>query len=168
MKIRQVILACIVVLSLMMTWSKAGKAEPPLETGQIESYTKLIFSVDNYVIVQGRWKTTAGNLKTLSRINATHIVCDKHSMTCKEIIAVVKTPQEEPLFKKPQLFLGETIYIIVDWSNDIISAKYEGPVADVELRISLRDKFAERRFRETKARGIKSADPNNYEQWILE
>jgi hypothetical protein len=89
-------------------------------------------------------------------------------MTCKEIIAEVITPQEEPLFKKTQLFIADTIYKIVDWSNDIISAKYEAPVADVELRLSLRDKFAERHHRESKARGSKASDPNNYAQWVLE
>ena len=56
------------------------------------------------------------------------MTCDKNSMTSKEIIASVVTPQEEPLFEKPELFIAETIYQIVDWSHDVIIAKYEAPV----------------------------------------
>jgi hypothetical protein len=169
-KIRQTILVCIAIMSLMVTWSEAEQTKPLLELDQIESDSKGIISLDsNHAYAQGRWKRTAGNLNfSLPRINTTHISCDKNSMTCNEIIACVITPQEEPLVRKPQLLIFDLIYKVVDWSNDIISAKYEGPAADLELRISLRDKFAERRLRETKARRNKTADPNKHGQWILE
>jgi hypothetical protein len=170
MKTRQIVVACIALLGLMFTWSKTGQTEPPLGLDQIMSASKGFSSIDKHVFVQGRWKRTGGNVKLNipPRINTISITCDKNSMTCKEIIASVVTPQEEPLFEKPELFIAETIYQIVDWSNDVIIAKYEAPVANFELRISLKDKLAERRWRETKARGSKTSNPNNYLQWILE
>jgi len=139
-------------------------------TDQIESISKDIRSIENYVFVKGRWKRTAGNttLKKPPRINTVSITCDKNSMTCKEIIAELVTPAEESVFKTKQLFIDETTYKIVDWSNEIIHAKYAAPVADFELRISIKDGLAERRWRETKARGSKTSDPNIYAQWTLE
>ena len=170
MKIRQIVVACIALLGLMFIWSKTGQTEPPLVLDQIMSAPKGFSSIDKYVFVRGRWKRTGGNLKLNipPRINTISITCDKNSMICKEIIAYVVTPQEEPLLEKPDLSIAETIYQIVDWSNDVIIAKYKAPVADVELRISLRDELAEKRWRETKARGSKGSDPNKYLQWILE
>jgi hypothetical protein len=59
-------------------------------------------------------------------------------------------------------------YQIIDWTNDIINAKREAPVADIQITISLKDNFAEKSFRETKARGSDTANPNVYGKWILE
>ncbi len=59
-------------------------------------------------------------------------------------------------------------YNIIDWSGDTIRAKYEGPVADIELRISVKDKVGERSYRETKSRGSEKSDPNVFQSWILE
>ena len=169
---KRIIVACIALLGIMFIWSNTGQADPHLYLGpnQIMSIAKDFSFIDKNVFVQGRWKRSGGNIKLNipPRINTISITCDKNSMTCKEIIASVVTPQEESLFEKPELFIAETIYQIVDWSNDVITAKYEAPIADLELRISLKDKFAERRYRETKARGSKTSNPNNYLQWILE
>jgi hypothetical protein len=61
-------------------------------------------------------------------------------MICREIIAEVLTPKEAAAqhFEKPKLFIDETDYKIVTWSNDVITAQYLAPVADFELRISLK------------------------------
>jgi hypothetical protein len=80
----------------------------------------------------------------------------------------VITPREQPRFEKPQLMIVQTTYKIIHWSNDTISALYEAPVADVQLKISLGDKFVERHSRETKARGSKGADSKIYHALILE
>ena len=135
----------------------------------ISSPIKDIRPIDNYVLLQGRWKkTTKTNYHKLSRINSTYITCNKKSMTCKENTAVLVTPEDEPGLKLRTLYVVSLTYQIVDWSADIINAKHKGPVADFEIRISIRDNFAERSFRETKARGSETANPNVYEHWILE
>lgn len=151
------------LLTLVIVFSCSG-------TDKIESISKNIRSIDNYVFVQGRWKRIAGNttLKKPPRINTVSITCDKISMTCKEIIAELVTPEEESIFKTKQLFIDETTYKIADWSNEIILAKYIAPVADFDLKISIRDGIAERRWRETKARSSETSDPNIYAQWLLE
>jgi hypothetical protein len=150
----------IFLLGLMCACSKAEEVSSP---------PKDIRPIDNYVVVQGRWKkTTKTNYHKLSRINSTYITCDKKSMTCKENTAVLVTPEDEPDFKIRSLYIVDINYRTINWSNDIVNAKYEGPVADFEIRISLRDKFAERSFRETKARGSETANPNIYEHWVLE
>jgi len=139
------------------------------EIDKISSPPKEIRLIDNYVFVQGRWKkTTKTNYHKLSRINSTYITCDKKSMTCKENTAVLVTPEDEPESKLRTLYIVDLTYQIINWSDDIINSKSEGPVADFEIKISLRDKFAERSFRETKARGSETANPNVYEHWILE
>jgi hypothetical protein len=158
-------------LALIFTWYIIAQAEPPL-ADKIRSPVKNVYSNEgkDYLSAQGRWKRTAGSvtLHNPSRINSTFITCTKDSMTCTEVTAKLVTPQEIPHFEKATLFADATTYQIVEWSNNIIHAKYLAHVADFELRISLMDKFIERRWRETKARGSTTSDPNNYEQWILE
>jgi len=151
----------IFLLGLIWACSEADKISSPI---------KDIRLVDNYVIsVQGRWKkTTKTNYHKLSRINSTYITCNNKSMTCQENTAVLVTPEDEPNLQIRTLYIVDLTYQIVNWSDDIINAKFEGFVGDFEVRISLKDKFAERSFRETKARGSETADPNVYEHWILE
>ena len=50
------------------------------EIDEISSPPKDIRSIDNYVVVQGRWKKTTNTNYHLSRINSTYISCDKKSM----------------------------------------------------------------------------------------
>jgi len=139
------------------------------DADEISSPTKGITSFDNYVIIQGRWKkTNKTKYHRLSRINSTYITCDKKSMTCTENTAILATPQDDPILKEKFLYILIINYRIINWSNDIINAKYDAPVADVEIKISIKDNFAERRYRETKARGSETADPNVHEHWILE
>jgi len=163
--------AIISLLCLGLIWPQIGQCDPSFSTDEIQSQFKTIHSAGNHVLVTGRWKRTTGTVKLNKPpiINTTTIKCDKLNMTCSEIIAGVVTPREEPkLFEKPYLFIEETNYKIINWSNGIINAKHEAPVADFELRISLRDNVAERKSRETKARGSSTSEPKNYESWELE
>jgi len=140
------------------------------KTDSIDSERKQIQAVENYVFVKGRWKKTEGTSSSHSpaRMNTVSIICDKNALTCKEIIAEVVTPQDDSFFKTKQLFIHEMTYRIVDWSNEIIIAKYAAPVADLDLRISIKDGIAEKHWRETKARGSDTANPNIYTNLILE
>jgi hypothetical protein len=162
----------ILFLSLLLAWFQPGQCEPPFIIDQIRSQFKSILSTGNQVLVKGRWKRTTGTVKLNipPKINTTTITCDKPSLTCREIIAGAVTPEQKPgLFEKPYLFIEETSYKIINWSNDgVIIAKHESLVADFELRISLEDEFAERRWRETKAHGSNTSDSKNYGIWTLE
>jgi hypothetical protein len=140
---------------------------PAYSKDEIRSPSKRIQLVDYLVIVEGRWKQTASSgTNVLGRINSAYVTCNKSSMICEENIAVLANPQDS--HPDNFLYVLSTKYKIISWSNDIINAKYEALVADLELRISVRDKFAERSFRETKARGSDTANPNIFGIWVLE
>ena len=140
---------------------------PACSKDEIRSPGKRVQLYDYLVIVEGRWKQTASSgSKTLARINSAYVICNKLSMTCEENTAVLETPQEDP--PTNLLYIINITYKISEWSEDIIKARHEAPVADFDLRISVRDKFAERSFRETKARGSETANPNVFGHWVLE
>jgi predicted small secreted protein len=135
----------------------------------IETTPKSISKKANYVFAEGRWKALPGSRASIiSKINFTSITCDRNNMTCNEIESLVFTPKEQPILKKNLLYNQEFSYEIIDWTDDIIKAKREAPVADIEITISIKDRFAEKSYRETKARGSDTADPNIYGKWILE
>lgn len=155
---------------IVIVWSVAGWGEPLLTPEQVQSHFKSITTINDYVFVKGRWNRTAGNttFHKPPRINTVYLTCDKKTMSCKETIAELLTPQEISGFEKPQLYIDENSYRILEWSNDIIRAVYLAPVANFELRISIKKKTAERYWQETKTRGVISSNANNFENWILE
>ena len=170
MKIMRITAAVASLFTLLLSSSVAGRGEPVLTPEQVQSHFKSITATDNYVFVHGRWKRTAGNttFNKPPRINTVAVTCHKKTMTCKEIIAELVTPQEVSGFEKPQLYIDENTYRVIDWTDDTIHATYGAPVGDFDLRISIRDKMAERHWRETKARGVKTSDTKNFENWVLE
>ena len=157
----KILLVCILLFSFLPACSNIAQIESPIKHFQTS---------DGLVVIQGRWKKTDGNFFRPHRINTTYITCDRSTMTCREIIAEVLTKKEAADFKfdTPRLFVDDTTYEIITWSNDVITARYMTRVADFELKISIKDQFAERRWRETKARGVETSDPKNFGQWILE
>ena len=78
------------------------------------------------------------------------------------------TPNEQPILETKALYHNEFTYEIINWADDVIKAKRSAPVADIEIKISLKDNFAEKSFRETKARGSETANPDHYGKWVLE
>jgi hypothetical protein len=139
------------------------------DLNSIETPRKSIKKNGNVVLAEGRWKATPGTKPgIISKINFTSITCDRNNMTCKEIESLVFTPKEQPILKNNLLYNQEFTYQIIDWSDDTIKAKRQPPVADVEITISLKDNFAEKSFRETKARGSDTANPDVYGKWVLE
>ena len=138
---------------------------------QIHTYPRSIHTGVDWVVVMGRWKTTVNKTAypKLAAVNAIHIFCSKQLRTCQEATANLYTPADEPKDTSgASLHVLVTDYKILDWSGDTIRAKYEASVADIELKISLKDRVAERSFRETIARGSDTADPNVFQSWILE
>lgn len=155
------VLICAVLFSCLPACSNVDQIESPIKNFQTS---------EGFVAIQGRWKRTDGNFFRPHRINTTSITCDRSTMICREIIAEVLIKKEAAEFKydNPRLFIDDTTYEIITWSNDVITARYLAPVADFELKISIKDQFAERHWRETKARGVETSDPKNFGQWILE
>jgi hypothetical protein len=139
------------------------------DLNNIESPRKSIKKVDEFVFAEGRWKALPETkARIISRINFTSITCDRNNKTCKEIISLVYVPKEHRLYENYILYSQNFTYQITDWTNDIIKAKWDAPVADVEITISLKDNFAEKSYRETKARGSESSNPDIYGKWVLE
>ncbi len=137
----------------------------------IKSPTKIINALsENQVFLEGRWKEVSPikNYKTTPKINTTSILCDKGSNSCIEHEACLATRKDNSILPYTLLYVQPTTYIITEWSDTVIKAKYEARAGDVELRISLADKSAEKSFRETSARGAMGANPDLIEHWILE
>lgn len=120
------------------------------------------------VFAEGRWGIIlATSLGIIPKINFASISCDTNDMTCEEIESFIWTPKEQPILKENLLYHQRSVYQIIDYSDNTIKAKREAPVADIEITISLKDHFAEKSFRETKARGSETSNPNIYGKWIL-
>ena len=154
------IIPLIFITALLMGCSNPNSIETP---------RKNIKKDRNFVFAEGRWKAMPGTKPgIISKINFTSITCDCNNMTCKEIESLLFTPEEQPILKNNLLYNQEFTYQIINWSDDTIKAKRETPVADIEITISLKDNFAEKSFRETKARGSDTANPDVYGKWVLE
>ena len=135
----------------------------------IQSPKKRIKKDGDAVFVEGRWKELAGTKPgIISRINFTSITCDRKDMKCREVESLLFTPREQPVLKHSQLYNHEFTYQVIHWADETIKAKREALVADIEITISLKDNFAEKGFRETKARGSDTANPDVYGKWVLE
>ena len=162
-------IALFISLSLILVDTVHG--EPALTPDKIQSDLKRINTVGNNVFVKGRWKSLGGNSRyhKIPQLNTVRITCYKEAMICKEIIAKLVTPLEESMFDTPRLSIRERTYRVIDWSVDkILHAIYETPAANFELKISVQDALAERHWRETKARGSDTSNPNLFENWALE
>ena len=139
------------------------------DPNSIETPRKNIKKTGNIVSAEGRWKAMPGTKPgIISKTNFTSITCDRNKMTCNEIESLLFTAKEQPVLKANLLYNQEFTYQIIDWSEDTIKAKREPIVADVEITISLKDNFAEKNFRETKARGSDTANPDVYGKWVLQ
>jgi hypothetical protein len=57
---------------------------------------------------------------------------------------------------------------ILEWSDTVVRTQAQPPAADIEIHISLVDRFAERSQRETSTRGALLADPSRVQHWTLE
>jgi len=139
------------------------------DLGNIDSPKKRIKQDGNTVLAEGRWKAIPGTKAgIISAINSTSITCDRKTMTCREVESLLFTPKEHPFLNHNILYNQEFTYQIIDWSDNIIRAKREALVADVQIAISLRDNFAEKSYRETRARGSDTANPDVSGKWVLE
>ncbi|SRR6266849_7469388 len=118
-----------------------------------------------WVSATGRWQKSAGNLNKSPAINTLEIWCDKGLGSCRETRAILTTPKDSDFQSPAHLFTYYHEYRIVSWSDGNLIAREETPAFDIDLKISVTDKVVEKNWRETRARGNETADPNN---WLIE
>lgn len=133
---------------------------------------KEILKDGQNVVVKGRWKSREGeDFVLMPKVNIVNIVCDKNLMVCTETIARLSSMEENEFLKERNvnmLTMGTIPFKIIEWTDDGLVATYNAPVANVEIKISTKDNYAERSHRETSARGVETTDPENFVHWILE
>lgn len=126
----------------------------------------------SHVAFEGRWRALSQpGYAVIPRINATQGSCSRGTMTCTETIAKLFRPDDKTPQGGSWLWADHYAYKVIEWSSTLIHARDEAPVNDIELWIYLADRSAERRSRETKARGggiSGTADPDISRHWILE
>jgi hypothetical protein len=156
------------VLLLLLSSLSCGAGELNITTFQ-----KSIEVMDGggTVIAEGRWRRTSARPSiNAPTINTVRVECDRVRRVCEELMAKMLQPSDDPLgtLRDRYLFVDQTPFRVVEWSNTLLVARAEQPVADLELRIALADKSAERTRRETGARGAQGADLSHVDQWVLE
>ena len=139
----------------------------------VRSDYKNVTGDSGFVQVEGGWRIASDpKHDILTQINSVQIVCDKAKGTCTEIIALLYTARDEwakSILSDNFLTALTQEYQVLDWSESAIVAIAPPPprAADIELRISIEHKTAERIFQETEARGAQGAlaQPT---RWVLE
>lgn len=160
-------LAMLVLLLLAIPlW--CGAAELNITTAQ-----KHLNVMDggSYVIIEGTWRRISARPSiNAPTINTVRVECDKARRVCEELMAKVLQPSDDPLgtLQDRYLFVDQTIFRVLEWSSTLIVARAEQRAVDIDLRISLADKSAERARRETGAHGAQGADPSHVDQWVLD
>jgi hypothetical protein len=136
----------------------------------IESPAKAFHILDDgNVYLEGRWKEIAetSRYKMIPKHNSISILCDKKAGVCTETQALLVIKKDNPLIPSALLYPEQFTYLVTEWSDATIKAERKPRAADVEIRISLTDKSAEKSYRETKARGADSSNPDVVGNWIL-
>jgi hypothetical protein len=149
----------------------AGAADWKSLSEQLRYPVKRINRIyDGDVFVDGHWRNAIAHLPApiLPKINAVKILCDRRVKICREFIAVLFTPEDGKHISNPFISIMEHDYKVLDWSDDIIRGIDKNPITDIELRISVKDNFAERIFRDTKARKSETSGPSILYVWTLE
>jgi hypothetical protein len=124
-----------------------------------------------YVIAEGRWRRISARPSiNAPTINTVRVEYDRARRVCEELMAKVLQTGDDPLKKVDAgyLFVDQTTFRVLEWSSTLIVVRAEPPAIDIDLRISLADKSAERTLRETGARGAQGADSSCVDQWVLD
>lgn len=153
-----------VALFLMCTQSYASAIRSPIRSVYFDSES------NSFAKFEGRWRALVKKENPLiPELNSVKVICNKNTMTCVESMALLFTEKDKvPTPMEGFLAPQSNKYKVLEWTSELIRAREEAPVADIELRISLGDKSVERSFRETTARGVSTSNPNNVQHWVLE
>jgi hypothetical protein len=131
----------------------------------------VVSSDRRHVTVQGTWSPTSERATVeVPRVNSVRIECDRTIGVCNEYVAkfIQKTDDPAGTMERPYLFLMKERFRIITWTGKTITARAEPRAANIDLRISLADRSAERTSRETGARGAQGANSQNVTQWVLQ
>jgi len=159
------IVALAAVLILLLTVSVRGE--------QIATDEKnvLVSGDGRSVVLQGTWRRTSQRPTVeVPHVNSVRIECDRTARICNEYVAkfIEKTDDLLGAVERPHLFLMKEQFRVMEWTGTTIAARAETRAADIDLRISLTDRTAERSSPETGARGAQGANPQNVTQWVLQ
>ncbi len=145
----------------------------PASSEQITTDRKqFIVSGDGrYVILQGTWHRISHRATVeVPHVNSVRIECDRAARICDEYVAKFIQKSDDPIgaVERPILFLVKEQFRVIEWTDTTISARAEPRAADIDLRISLADRTAERTSRETASRGAQGANRLNVTHWVLQ
>ncbi len=106
----------------------------------------------------------------MPRLNSVRVECDRTARVCNEYVAKLIQKTDDPIsaVERPYLFLMKEQFRVIEWTGTTITARAEARAADIDLRVSLTDRTAERTSRETALRGAQGANPENVSQWVLQ
>ena len=131
----------------------------------------VVSSDRRHVMVQGTWGRISERATVeVPRVNSVRIECDRTAGVCNEYVAkfIQKTDDPAVTMERPYLFLMKEQFRIITWTGTTITARAEPRAANIDLRISLADRSAERTSRETGSRGAQGANSQNVTQWVLQ
>ena len=124
---------------------------------------------DSYVVLQGTWHRISRRPNVeVPQVNSVRIECDRTARICSEYVAKFIQKTDDPRLGGSHLFLMKEKFHVIEWTRSTITARAEPRAADIDLRISLTDRTAERSSRETASRGAQGANPQNVTQWVLQ
>lgn len=120
------------------------------------------------LVLEGRWSATGQYSGQVPRSNAAHVECSRATGVCTEFLAQFVTKADDAHFHDPMLSTLVTSFRVVEWTTGRVVARAETPAYEIELRMSLSDRSAERTARETSAGGASGANPAGARLWTLQ
>jgi hypothetical protein len=119
------------------------------------------------VTIEGSWHRVAGKVGSqVPTVNSVIVECYKRQRICREYVARLIDPNDDPMAPSRMLMLSTNEFEIKSWMAGKIVAKSEPRIADWYIRINLALETAERESQETEARGAKGARTTP-DKWIL-
>jgi hypothetical protein len=123
---------------------------------------------DSMVVMEGAWRRVSARRSIeIPSVNSFRIECSKPEGTCREYVAKLIRPTDDPLeiVRSTYLSLWKETFVVQSWTGDVIVAKSELRFADIVLRIFLKRKTAERETKETNARGARGTRTDS-DRWV--
>jgi hypothetical protein len=114
----------------------------------------------SYLVAEGSWTLTSARATIeIPKVNSFRIECSKAKKSCREFVAKLIRPADEPnqIVKESALFLMVREFDISVWNDRQIVAIAQSRAADIFLTISLKTRAGERVSKETEARGALGA-----------
>ena len=129
---------------------------------------KKVTVLDGEVEASGRWVSAVLlPAPVLPQINSVEVVCSRARGICQEAVASLYTQDDVPQLPRPFLTVSLSEYKVTRWDASGVTASSPKPAADVEIQIDLKTQAIIRQYRETKARGNQTANPDRVIRWEL-